>query len=171
MRFLVTLIVAAFCSTADARMYQWNDPDTGTPQLSGKPPYWYRGSEQGPRIYVIENGQVVDDTAVEKPESEKQRLREEAFTRAEQDASRAQRKLEQAEHLKSEAARKQSQAETARAELLPDNNAVPDQPELQDTEADKGPSEEEMRALIEQWEQMRSEKARQLLGEGETPSQ
>jgi len=31
--------------SVQAQMYQWTDPESGTTQLSGKPPAWYRSVE------------------------------------------------------------------------------------------------------------------------------
>jgi len=50
-----------------ARMYEWIDPDTGTVQLAGRPPPWYRTTLTGPRVRVIEHGRVIDDTAYAPP--------------------------------------------------------------------------------------------------------
>ncbi len=63
----------------DARMYQWVDPVTGSIQMAGKPPAWYRSGWSGPRVRVLENGQLIDDTAIEVSEDEMQALRDEAF--------------------------------------------------------------------------------------------
>ena len=93
MRSILILILILASPLASARMYQWDDPDTGTPQLSGKPPYWYRGDEPGPRVFVIDNGRVIDDTSVRVPDNQRQQLREAAFLRAEQDEARFKAKL------------------------------------------------------------------------------
>jgi hypothetical protein len=65
---------------AFARMYQWVDPGTGTVQLSGTPPPWYRGGpEAGPRVFVFEQGRLVDDTSRSVAEEQAQALRATAF--------------------------------------------------------------------------------------------
>jgi len=46
-----------------APMYQWTDPQTGSVQLAGHPPPWFRTGAPGPRVRVFEHGKVVDDTA------------------------------------------------------------------------------------------------------------
>ena len=61
------------------RMYQWQHPATGTTQLSGHAPAWYRGVEAGPRVLVFENGSLTDDTAITVSELQRQRLRHLAF--------------------------------------------------------------------------------------------
>lgn len=65
----------------EARMYQWINPASGRTQLSGKPPTWYRGKTEGPRVFVFENGRLIDDTAREVSETERQSLRTQAFER------------------------------------------------------------------------------------------
>ena len=57
---------------AEARMYQWTNPENGNVQLAGAPPAWYRSANPGPRVLVFDNGELVDDTAV--PVSDEQRL-------------------------------------------------------------------------------------------------
>ena len=68
-----------FAGSIEARMYQWVDPVTGSVQMSGTPPSWYRSAWGGPRVRVFENGRVVDDTAIALGEDEGGALREEAF--------------------------------------------------------------------------------------------
>lgn len=63
-----------------ARVYQWVDPGTGTAQLSGRPPAWYRGSQPGPRVQVFQDGRLIDDTARRVAEPERAALRTQAFS-------------------------------------------------------------------------------------------
>src|SRR5690606_38346940 len=93
------LLFLACAQAAEARMYQWIDPDTRTTQLSGKPPTWYRSPEGGPRVLVFERGRMVDDTARPVSESERQRLREEALVRAEQDQAAIEARLAEARRM------------------------------------------------------------------------
>lgn len=77
-------LVIAFTLTigverAEARMYQWSNAATGTVQLSGSPPAWYRSAAPGPRVLVFDNGQLVDDTAMSVAEEHRQVLRAKAF--------------------------------------------------------------------------------------------
>jgi hypothetical protein len=64
---------------AAARMYQWQNPATGTTQLSGTPPAWYRGADHGPRVFVFENNQLIDDTGIAVSAAQAGTLRAEAF--------------------------------------------------------------------------------------------
>lgn len=79
MRYGLFLILTLLALPSHARMYQWVNTESGTTQLSGKPPSWYRGLAQGPRVIVFEKGMIVDDTATQVPEWQRKRLRAEAF--------------------------------------------------------------------------------------------
>jgi len=80
--FALALALAA--AGAEARMYQWVSPTTGTVQLSGEPPPWYRSGAGGPRVQVFDDGNLVDDTAIELPRAQAEALREDAFREARQ---------------------------------------------------------------------------------------
>lgn len=99
LRLLIVLLFV-FSHHVNARMYQWTEPDTGSTQLSGKPPAWYRSAEGGPRILVFENGRLIDDTAVEVEDAVRFNMRQQAFLRAEDDKQAAKDKLEKAKKLK-----------------------------------------------------------------------
>ncbi len=77
--FLALLLMAG---PLEARMYQWVNPASGHTQFSGKPPAWYRSKAGGPRVFVFENGRLVDDTDREVSEVERQTLRTQAFSLA-----------------------------------------------------------------------------------------
>jgi len=78
-------------------MYQWVSQSTGAAQLAGEPPSWYRAEQGGPRVRVFENGNLVDDTAIALPRSQREALRTAAFQEAEQRRSaEALKRLEQA---------------------------------------------------------------------------
>lgn len=53
---------AAGC--AAARVYQWVDPASGSIHMSAAPPPWYRSPRPGPRVQVLDDGRVVDDTGI-----------------------------------------------------------------------------------------------------------
>lgn len=155
---LLALLFVLASTPVAARMYQWDDPDTGTPQLSGKPPWWYRGDEPGPRVFVIENGKVVDDTSVAVPDAQRQLLRQEAFQRAEDDEARFRAKLEEAQRMRS--------GQSAE----PDVAAVPEQaPATETAEAEpvdaSAAEADSMRALVEEWERIREETAKKVIHE------
>jgi hypothetical protein len=80
-RLLTALVVlAAFAARpAEARMYQWVNTQTGRTQMSGKPPSWYRSDQPGPRIFVFDNGRLVDDTSRTVSFEERANLRATAF--------------------------------------------------------------------------------------------
>lgn len=114
------LLPLFLCATAaQARLYQWVSPETGTPQLSGEPPSWYRSADGGPRVRVYERGVLVDDTAMNLPEERRQALREEAFRDSTANAQfQALRKLDQA--VRRQAAREAEEARrTRRAQARP----------------------------------------------------
>ncbi len=172
-RYLVIVLSALGATAASAeRMYQWVDPDTGTTQLSGKPPVWYRSAEAGPRVFVFDKDRVVDDTGIKLSETERDRLRQEALIDAEAQRDAAREKLLQAKRLK--AAMEQQQqavaeteagiAEAAAAEAEPETAepAAPLSPEV--PTAAEGMSVEDMRALISAWEQQQTQQAKETVG-------
>lgn len=65
-RLLGAALALLVCAASEARLYQWNDPRTGTTQLSGRPPAWYRKADVDPirlpRVLVFDNGLLIDDT-------------------------------------------------------------------------------------------------------------
>lgn len=166
-----------------AEMYQWADPETGTTQLSGKPPAWYRSGEGGPRVFVFNRGKIVDDTGIKISDEQRISLRTQAFIRAEEDTAAAQQKATEAAKLKAamENNSEEITEETIDNRPLPDESQInleeamamekPDDEELMETEI----SEEEesigkMKALIEEWvkesDDIRTEEAKALLQQG-----
>ena len=99
---------AVAASPAAARMYQWVSPATGRVQLSGEPPAWYRAARDGPRVWVFENGSLVDDTAIALPRGQREELREAAF-----EASEERRRAEALKRLERAARREQRMQEEA----------------------------------------------------------
>ena len=98
MRSLLAIVLLAVTTAAPAaRMYQWVNPLTGTPVLSGTPPAWYRSVQGGPRVRVFENGMLVDDTVIALSPKHSEELREAAFDEAERQAeAEAVKRLERA---------------------------------------------------------------------------
>ena len=164
--------------SVQAQMYQWADPESGTTQLSGKPPAWYRSSEGGPRVFVFNWGKVIDDTGIKVSDEQRISLRTRAFVSAEEDRIAAQEKAVEAAKLK--AAMERSSEEITEGiddEVLADDSEMdsreamametPDDEVL--TEKDISEDEEsveKLKALISEWENMRTEEARALLQQG-----
>lgn len=163
-----------FMPSAQAQMYQWTDPETGTTQLSGKPPAWYRSVEGGPRVFVFNRGKVVDDTGIETSDEQRINLRTKAFVSAEEDRLAAREKAVEAAKLK--AAMERNADETAGAmiedtELAEESRdevvAMPVEEELVETETSEDEdSVAKMKALIVEWESKRTEEARDLIQKG-----
>jgi len=155
-------------AAAEARMYQWSDPASGTVQLSGTPPAWYRGAAPGPRTFVFDDGRLVDDTAIPVSELQRRALREQAFGAA----SSAELAPEEAHAdipgdpgalhdslaralaagVDIEAAAAEVSAEQARAAAA---RAIED--------VDVAERVTQLKALVEAWDQERLEAARALL--------
>lgn len=155
------IVLMQLSSVAMARMYQWVDPDTGTTQLSGKPPSWYRSGEPGPRIIVYDNGRIVDDTGIRLATEANDRLRQEALISVELDQAAAMEKLQQARQQKATLDFQNRDEEPL--EVIPE---VPQQqPATDETSpaAETGPTAEELRALIDQYEQTRTRNAKDLV--------
>ncbi len=165
--------------SVQAQMYQWADPESGTTQLSGKPPAWYRSVEGGPRVFVFNRGKIVDDTGIKVSDEQRTSLRTKAFVRAEEDRIAAQKKAMEAAKLK--AAMERSSEEITEGiddEALEDDSQMgsgeamvmetPDDEVLTETEISEGEqSIEKMKALITEWENMRTEDARSLVQEAD----
>jgi hypothetical protein len=147
-------------------MYQWVDPDTGTTQLSGKPPVWYRSAQGGPRVFVFENGKVIDDTGLAVSGGEQERLRQQAFLQAEDDKAAAKEKLLEGKKL--EAALGLTDADAQEVEVItePEPASAPPEKEAQSEEEE---TINQMRSLIEEWESRRTENARELVNPNVDP--
>jgi len=161
-KILLFVLLLQISSVAVARMYQWTDPDTGTTQLSGKPPSWYRSGDTGPRVFVFENGRVIDDTGISLPESENERLRQDALLKVEDDRQAALEKLVQAMRQKAmiDLQNRGEEVEEMPAEITAERQRVVESVPQETTIT---PTAEEMRALLDQYEQLRTENARLLL--------
>lgn len=158
------MILLTISTVAYARMYQWIDPDTGTSQLSGKPPHWYRSDIPGPRVIVYENGRVIDDTGIDLSEDEDERLRQEALIIVERDRLTAMEKLLQAR--RQQAVLESQQEESEELEDMGFEPLIIDEDEADDETSDNDRDEstaETMRALIEEYERMRDQQARDVV--------
>ena len=110
-RWAIGLAILCATSTASARMYQWVSPATGSTQLSGEPPSWYRSGNDGPRVLVFENGYLVDDTHIRVSPSRSRALRSAAF-----DELNRRRTLEAVERIAQGQARKKDKQLAAEQE-------------------------------------------------------
>lgn len=125
MRWSVLLALLLAAEVVAARMYQWVDPDTGTPYLSGSPPAWYRSVDGGPRVQVFEDGKLVDDTRWRADDQRQRDLREQALA-AERDRQEAEARRKAARRLED----KQEQVAAAEDEQAADDLAAAQQPEV-----------------------------------------
>lgn len=161
--FLITVLL--FISFAvNARMYQWTDPDTGTTQLSGKPPVWYRSGKGGPRVFVFENGKLIDDTGVKVSDTERESLRQQAMLKAEDDKNAAKQKLMEAKRLQAVLA-----PATDADQMAPDKTPVVQEkkaPVKKALPATEQQTVDRMKALIQEWEAQRAQNARALINPG-----
>lgn len=158
-----------------ARMYQWTEPDTGSTQLSGKPPAWYRSSSSGPRVFVFENGRLIDDTAAEVSDKVRERMREQAFVLAEEDDQKAKDKVTKSRELKQKFTKDGlSEIEETKqediAQDLPDVELLSNEPIYQDgldedlsNDGDKEKKLDELRKVIADWEKTQTENAKKAL--------
>jgi len=169
--------------SVQAQMYQWTDPESGTTQLSGKPPAWYRSVEGGPRVFVFNRGNIVDDTGIKISDEQRISLRTKAFINAEEDRIAAQQKATEASKLKAAMENKSEEIteENIDNKLLPDEPQInleevmamekPDDEELMEAEiSEEEESIEKMKALIEEWvkvsDDKRTEEAKAVLQQG-----
>lgn len=162
------IILCLCCSTpVAARMYQWVDPESGTTQLSGKPPPWYRSGEGGPRVYVFDKGKVIDDTGIAVSDSERERLRHQALLSVEQNSQQVREKLLEAKRLQAALERdKRNRQSTTDTDQPPVTKQQPNPKEQPPAKA--VPTEEAMRALLLQWDKIRTEQAQQAVSSGDT---
>ena len=158
----VAFIVISFA--ADARMYQWVDPDNGTTQLSGKPPVWYRSDNNGPRVFVFENGKLIDDTGISVSATERESLRQQALLKAEEDRTVAREKLLEAKKLQAvlNPAAGEEQPMLEREEIQPETGA----PQEKAKPATEQETVDRMKALIQEWETQRTQTAKELIQPG-----
>jgi len=169
--------------SVQAQMYQWTDPESGTTQLSGKPPAWYRSVEGGPRVFVFNRGKIVDDTGIKISDEQRISLRTKAFINAEEDRIATQQKATEVAKLKAAMENKSEEIteENIDVKALPDESQFnleevmamekPDDEELMEAEiSGEEESIEKMKALIEEWvkesDDKRTEEAKALLQQG-----
>jgi hypothetical protein len=159
---MVAVLFGILTGVATARMYQWTDPDSGTVQLSGTAPAWYRGKQVGPRVLVFNDGELLDDTAVEVPEAHRADLRRRALEKP--DANLAQPPAD------ASAAALKTAMDKARG-MGVDIAAVASEFEQNHTEeqaslnpgADVSEKVATLKSLVELWDQQQLSQARSLL--------
>ncbi len=158
---------------AQARMYQWLNPETGNTQLSGKPPTWYRSQVGGPRVFVYDNGQLVDDSAVAVSDLHRTTLRNRAFELArEEDQIANKRRAElKAAMQRSVALEEEKQEQEAvdeqslLAELLAKAmfRKPEPAPEVEKKAEPEVDTVEQLKSIIEAWDLQQSNQARKVL--------
>ena len=153
----VLVVVLAAClglaPGAQARLYQWVNPASGTVEMSGRPPPWYRSAEAGgPRVQVYERGRLVDDTVIPLPDAERQAIRDTAF--AEFEARQHQEALRRLERTaRRDAAQRQAEEDRraredeAQAGLAPTEDTGAPVPEALDQD-----TVDRLKAIIQAWD-------------------
>ena len=167
----VLFLSLLFGTIVQARMYQWVDPASGTTQLSGTPPTWYRSAEGGPRTFVIEKGQIIDDTAIKISDEQRNLLRQRAYLKVEEDRTAAAQKALEAEKLKAafaiepdEKITMEQQGDTSEEVVEEADKVATEVDEATESKEDADEqTAEEMRAKIEDWENKLTDEAKKLL--------
>jgi hypothetical protein len=150
-RFLIAALVATLASMpAQARMYQWVNSQSGRTQMSGKPPAWYRSERPGPRVFVFENGRLVDDTANSVSLEERAALRSRAFAISAQEAEAARQ------------ATADKEEKTALERGFGDTSSAPAEAKPQEP---PDATIARLKSIINAWEDQQTEDAKRLLEE------
>ena len=164
-------ILILMTTNVEARMYQWIEESAGTTQLSGKPPTWYRNVAGGPRVFVFDNGRLIDDTAVQVSDEVRQRMRQQAFILAEEERQAASEKIARAKELKA----KFEKDKTATDEIIEEIILVEDSEQEDESTFENitddvigtiKPEElsaDQLREIINKWELLQAESAKQVL--------
>ena len=129
---LIFTLGIVFAASASARMYVWVSPQSGSVEMSGTPPAWYRGELGGPRVQVFDNGNLLDDTAIAPSARHDEELREAAFEESEQrKQAEAIKRLERAarrERLKLAEADRLGEFQSEETQEIETAQANPDDP-------------------------------------------
>jgi hypothetical protein len=150
MRCCLLVVLVLLSSNSIARVYQWVSPQTGTVQLSGEPPSWYRSGRGGPRVWVLDNGRLVDDTSIALSAEQNAALRDQAFAEVEA------RRLEALQRLEDEIIEEASRQERQQAQS--DAVASFDLSEPEETGTEELPPEvdeetiRQLKAIISDWD-------------------
>lgn len=178
MRSFICIFLLLIATSVEARIYQWVNPSTGSTQLSGKAPAWYRSDMGGPRVLVFENNVLVDDTGVAVDEDQRIQLRAKALS---SESGKKSLTTEQAvatledqiqaildssamnEYLKNPPA----QTDQAIAPEVPSSKGSTEQKDKDASKsmATESPDErvERLKALISAWDKNKTEEAKSLL--------
>ncbi|MEM7540712.1 MAG: hypothetical protein AAF384_03895 [Pseudomonadota bacterium] len=167
-RFIILaglIIATAVSNNSLARLYQWESPDSGKMQMSGSPPAWYRSQEIGPRVFVFERGQLVDDTSIAVSDAQRQELRTVAFERAAVSSEELSVDIDQeAKLIKAlEDAANAGVDIDAVAEQVAETRSSAE-PETLDPAQDLIQKASQLRSLITAWDQNKVDQAKSLLG-------
>ena len=146
MRSSVIMLCLLWALPVAARMYRWTNPDTGTAQLAGAPPAWYRAAHGGPRVLVFERGQLIDDTSIQVSEVQRESLRSDAFGTPATSPARIGSAAVPAAHPEP----------TVPPALAPTHTPVP-------AEASSAAKASVLKAMIDAWDQRQLDQARSLL--------
>ncbi|MBT7951635.1 MAG: hypothetical protein HN764_08430 [Gammaproteobacteria bacterium] len=129
---------------------------------------WYRSADGGPRVFVFDNSKVIDDTGIAVSDEQREHLRQKAFLRADKDKAGAREKLLKAKTMNAALLQKKKMEEVAQQKLEPVVEEVPIQlPELSSEKpsmSEEATTQEQMRQVIEAWEKVKTERAKDLLG-------
>ncbi|MGH8654943.1 MAG: hypothetical protein ACREYE_23505 [Gammaproteobacteria bacterium] len=158
MRVGLLLILVLLAPLSQARMYQWVNPVSGSTQLSGKPPSWYRRVGDGPRVIVFEKGKIVDDSATWVPEWQRDRLRAEAFGLSPEVPDEAGGLKELAQKLK----------EIADSEQFLGSLVEQAEEQEQKKEEPAQSTVEQLKAVIAAWDKLKIEQAKTVVRDKET---
>ena len=170
MRLFVVLLLV-FSQGISARMYQWLDADTGSTQLSGKPTMWYRSASPGPRVFVFDNGRLMDDTAIEVDDEVREQLRRRAFILAEEDQQKAKDKLAKSLEMQQKFVKDKPKkvelvdTEDSQQQISTDEELSVDEDSFEAQEDDDNTDNtvDELRKLITDWENAQTENAKKAL--------
>ena len=156
---------AVLAGPAEARLYQWVNPDSGYTQLSGKPPSWYRSEQSGPRVFVFENGQLLDDTNVVVNDAQRQELRWLAFSLAnEEQQALSEERAQRLAELYGRAEEEEFYSADVDDEEPTFSLAAPDIEEQEAAEEDEETATiNRLRNVVNAWDLLRTEEARSIL--------
>lgn len=163
-RWLILVLLIACVMPVSARMYQWTDPKTGITQLAGMPPPWYRSARGGPRVFVFENGRLIDDTSIKVPDAERVQLRQQAMIQASGDKGKSAKRLQGAAQVEAALGAPTTAAEQPPRKAPQKKPPAPKPPQTSAPQAAANqaatPSVEQMRQLIQRWEAAQEQNAR-----------